>query len=142
GLPCTTLRSVRSWPIRQRRHMMNKKTFLGAALAIALTSATAWSADYTMRISHQFPPSHHTSPLLEQFAKDVAAETDGKVEVQLFGAAQLYKPQQHHAAVASGQIEAAIILSIQWGGRSEEHTSELQSRENLVCRLLLEKKNK
>ncbi len=99
---------------------MNKKTFLGAALAIALTSATAWSADYTMRISHQFPPSHHTSPLLEQFAKDVAAETDGKVEVQLFGAAQLYKPQQHHAAVASGQIEAAIILSIQWGGTIPE----------------------
>src|SRR5690606_41703064 len=27
-----------------------------------------------------------------------------------------------------------------WGLRSEEHTSELQSRENLVCRLLLEKK--
>mgnify|MGYP002525710381 CR=1 FL=1 len=26
-------------------------------------------------------------------------------------------------------------------GRSEEHTSELQSRTNLVCRLLLEKKN-
>src|SRR5690606_7837789 len=26
--------------------------------------------------------------------------------------------------------------------RSEEHTSELQSRENLVCRLLLDKKNK
>src|SRR5690606_40840901 len=38
-------------------------------------------------------------------------------------------------------------LSYQWQsaptptGRSEEHTSELQSRENLVCRLLLEKKN-
>src|SRR5690606_41385318 len=31
-----------------------------------------------------------------------------------------------------------------WFGtaRSEEHTSELQSRENLVCRLLLEKKKK
>src|SRR5690606_39486401 len=30
-----------------------------------------------------------------------------------------------------------------WAGvRSEEHTSELQSRENLVCRLLLEKKKK
>src|SRR5438270_9558684 len=27
-------------------------------------------------------------------------------------------------------------------GRSEEHTSELQSQSNLVCRLLLEKKNK
>ena len=28
------------------------------------------------------------------------------------------------------------------GTRSEEHTSELQSRENIVCRLLLEKKKK
>src|SRR5690606_41069279 len=28
-----------------------------------------------------------------------------------------------------------------WPARSEEHMSELQSRENLVCRLLLEKKN-
>src|SRR2546430_9176185 len=28
-----------------------------------------------------------------------------------------------------------------WVDRSEEHTSELQSQSNLVCRLLLEKKN-
>ena len=32
------------------------------------------------------------------------------------------------------------IGEIIWKYRSEEHTSELQSRENLVCRLLLEKK--
>src|SRR5690606_40162970 len=32
--------------------------------------------------------------------------------------------------------------AVQLGARSEEHTSELQSRENLVCRLLLEKKQK
>src|SRR5690606_39294312 len=31
-------------------------------------------------------------------------------------------------------------LRAKTGQRSEEHTSELQSRENLVCRLLLEKK--
>src|SRR5690606_42082118 len=31
-------------------------------------------------------------------------------------------------------------LHLRLCGRSEEHTSELQSRENLVCRLLLEKK--
>src|SRR2546430_5038374 len=29
-----------------------------------------------------------------------------------------------------------------FSGRSEEHTSELQSQSNLVCRLLLEQKNK
>src|SRR5206468_10772327 len=32
-------------------------------------------------------------------------------------------------------------LLIDWLARSEEHTSELQSRSDLVCRLLLEKKN-
>src|SRR2546428_6235899 len=31
-------------------------------------------------------------------------------------------------------------VSSHWNGRSEEHTSELQSRSDLVCRLLLEKK--
>src|SRR5207302_3887895 len=39
----------------------------------------------------------------------------------------------------------ALILTLLLnllGNRSEEHTSELQSRENLVCRLLLEKKKK
>src|SRR5690606_40160247 len=34
----------------------------------------------------------------------------------------------------------AAIAGHETGRRSEEHTSELQSRENLVCRLLLEKK--
>src|SRR5690606_40426903 len=39
----------------------------------------------------------------------------------------------------AGNVESA---SLQPEARSEEHTSELQSRENLVCRLLLEKKNR
>src|SRR5436309_7854444 len=38
--------------------------------------------------------------------------------------------------------ESRRIVSLQATSRSEEHTSELQSRENLVCRLLLEKKKK
>src|SRR5690349_22130800 len=37
-------------------------------------------------------------------------------------------------------LVAVIILSIIAFVRSEEHTSELQSRRDLVCRLLLEKK--
>src|SRR5690606_41172167 len=36
--------------------------------------------------------------------------------------------------------ELALAREVQQRLRSEEHTSELQSRENLVCRLLLEKK--
>src|SRR2546430_6280202 len=39
-------------------------------------------------------------------------------------------------------VPPTIFISLCWTGRrSEEHTSELQSQSNLVCRLLLEKKN-
>src|SRR5690606_38382481 len=48
--------------------------------------------------------------------------------------------------LSSGLLDEAYrryaIEANQGTTRSEEHTSELQSRENLVCRLLLEKKNK
>src|SRR5260370_22355886 len=36
--------------------------------------------------------------------------------------------------------EVLVVVSALRGSRSEEHTSELQSHLNLVCRLLLEKK--
>src|SRR5690606_40717525 len=39
-----------------------------------------------------------------------------------------------------GETKLAMEKMMKWSEiRSEEHTSELQSRENLVCRLLLEK---
>src|SRR2546427_7090100 len=38
--------------------------------------------------------------------------------------------------------DVAQTLGLQFVFRSEEHTSELQSQSNLVCRLLLEKKKK
>src|SRR5690625_7079027 len=40
----------------------------------------------------------------------------------------------------SGPVTSVIRISISLLLRSEEHTSELQSRGHLVCRLLLEKK--
>src|SRR5260221_6430541 len=39
-------------------------------------------------------------------------------------------------------VQSAFGASEGWDDRSEEHTSELQSHSDLVCRLLLEKKTK
>src|SRR5690606_40725751 len=50
--------------------------------------------------------------------------------------------QIYHNLVSFASHSPEISIAAICGGRSEEHTSELQSRENLVCRLLLEKKNK
>src|SRR2546429_3094529 len=47
---------------------------------------------------------------------------------------RLYLPHRHSQSVTGPKILAQK--------RSEEHTSELQSRLHLVCRLLLEKKKK
>src|SRR6266496_6709711 len=44
--------------------------------------------------------------------------------------------------LAPDRSARARPLSARRGRRSEEHTSELQSRRDLVCRLLLEKKKK
>src|SRR2546430_7414988 len=46
------------------------------------------------------------------------------------------------AARDRGARAVARLHRMDRGVRSEEHTSELQSQSNLVCRLLLEKKNK
>src|SRR2546422_7315599 len=59
---------------------------------------------------------------------------------------QLIVDMRGQLAKAKQQVAAAIAdekrLSSQVDQRSEEHTSELQSRLHLVCRLLLEKKKK
>src|SRR5690606_41311648 len=53
-------------------------------------------------------------------------------------------PQRGLTASGVGEVRVARVdddvAGFQQRCRSEEHTSELQSRENLVCRLLLEKK--
>src|SRR5258708_17004538 len=58
----------------------------------------------------------------------------GLVELEL-----LPPPQEAHSS-AIGSATAAVTRRRLRGIRSEEHTSELQSPDHLVCRLLLEKK--
>src|SRR5688572_31109182 len=50
--------------------------------------------------------------------------------------------QRSRRGRAPGEVLSPALPSEPWPHRSEEHTSELQSQSNLVCRLLLEKKNK
>src|SRR5690349_23987862 len=72
----------------------------------------------------------------------------------LFPYTTLFRSDQFLGVVAGGRIAwAQLLVDLDEGlatrigavlleRRSEEHTSELQSRRDLVCRLLLEKKKK
>src|SRR5688572_31100480 len=62
----------------------------------------------------------------------------GRGAAALRGAARAPRSGGLPDALVVGQVALALALST----RSEEHTSELQSQSNLVCRLLLEKKKK
>src|SRR5690606_40614280 len=75
----------------------------------------------------------------------VAVNEQDQVGVLLDGSGFAQVRQQR--ALVAALLESAVELGQSdhravelLGQRSEEHTSELQSRENLVCRLLLEKK--
>src|SRR5690606_41727993 len=59
----------------------------------------------------------------------------------LLGKGAVLRAHFSHGLISTAPVHIFLSWHPQHLPRSEEHTSELQSRENLVCRLLLEKKN-
>src|SRR5436309_6332066 len=90
------------------------------------------------------PPSSTLFPYTTLFRSVVAPRR--LVDVLAGGSGALLHAQtfSHHPVLcAAGVATLRYLREHRWEKvRSEEHTSELQSRENLVCRLLLEKKKK
>src|SRR5438445_4880470 len=62
--------------------------------------------------------------------------------IRLTGASRSSKASSAIVAAISAPNPPVRVSSWRTSTRSEEHTSELQSRQYLVCRLLLEKKKK
>src|SRR2546430_14278402 len=60
----------------------------------------------------------------------------------LFPYTTLFRSLHYLEAMCELVLRETSLLPHPNPGRSEEHTSELQSQSNLVCRLLLEKKKK
>src|SRR5206468_3198401 len=94
---------------------------------------------------HSFP-TRRSSDLNEVDEEDIAATvakwTGIPVTRLLEGETQkLLQMEQRLAQRVVGQDEAIRAVANAVRRRSEEHTSELQSRSEIVCRLLLEKKN-
>src|SRR5690606_41711288 len=102
-----------------------------------LVLLTAPVASYTLSL-HDALPIFDAGELLEQDGLALHHRLAGE-------GADVAKPKHrgtirdHRHEISAGRI-ACHRLRISGNLRSEEHTSELQSRENLVCRLLLEKK--
>src|SRR5699024_11758022 len=80
-------------------------------------------------------------PLLEDPAvTDVLVNGDGSVWVDRGAGLDVRRERLPDPRRLATRLAAAAGQRLDDGARSEEHTSELQSRFDLVCRLLLEKK--
>src|SRR2546428_9060317 len=86
------------------------------------------------------PPRSTLFPYTTLFRSthDVAENARAKLESK--GIDLLVANDVSQQGIGFDADENEVLLLDRWG-RSEEHTSELQSRSDLVCRLLLEKKN-
>src|SRR3712207_8243412 len=80
------------------------------------------------------PPNSTLCPYTALFRSATAARRK-RVPSRPRGGVPVERPAQ-----ALGHLHTILILDAEPHVRSEEHTSELQSRQYLVCRLLLEKK--
>src|SRR5690606_5938178 len=97
----------------------------------------------TQLLGRPFDPKQPCQPLLP-FIKRWVSRINGDISmyaVIVTGGKQYKVAQGEFLKVEKLEVAAGESITFD-RVRSEEHTSELQSRENLVCRLLLEKKNK
>src|SRR2546421_5287913 len=85
------------------------------------------------------PPRSTLFPYTTLFRSAMARR--GLFFQKLYRRSELVAPKMVAPAPAIGKRQCAVSLHKRVP-RSEEHTSELQSRSDLVCRLLLEKKKK
>src|SRR5207302_11014450 len=100
--------------------------------------------------SFLFQGSRHPRPLHSfptRRSSDLQLVEGTRGLISLFSARQAPAPGKFPAALFPSELPQGadydkFIGTVKSNERSEEHTSELQSRENLVCRLLLEKKKK
>src|SRR3712207_8585904 len=83
------------------------------------------------------PPRSTLFPYTTLFRSQAGRAADVHRASRLLGRAQVLQVQGVPGAVEERVQEGGFDVP---QGRSEEHTSELQSRQYLVCRLLLEKK--
>src|SRR3712207_7603040 len=87
------------------------------------------------------PPRSTLFPYTTLF-RSGAAVADGQPPQRRVRLRVEVEPEEPHANLVSVRRPAQHEVVDVHAPRSEEHTSELQSRQYLVCRLLLEKKNK
>src|SRR6266511_5444463 len=156
GSSCGTLPSTSrmQWAAKSSgRVRLNepRKDLASGVRELATTTASLMASPFVTTLTEVYPmpgSAHRpaASPLAE-LGRGTAVHDDGRPrherrglrgqEDARVGNLVHLAPAPHAHAIGHGVVGLLGRRGILLGERSEEHTSELQSRENLVCRLLL-----
>src|SRR5688572_2760057 len=142
--PIAPLFVMKELPMRRRDFA--KLALAGGAATIAAPAVVRAQTTFNWKMTSFYGPNSAFYSTGPGSAKDlisrIEAMSNGRIKIQFYGAGELIPAAEGFDAVSAGTVEMNYANAYFWTGksRSEEHTSELQSQSNLVCRLLLEKK--
>ena len=111
---------------------------VSARIGVHLGASGGWSRHHLVR------------DLVLAYLGDVeplSTDKDGRASPPRIPFGQVLEQESKHDPLYPGKVYLFLLLVFEWVTaenilyRSEEHTSELQSPDHLVCRLLLDKKN-
>ncbi len=94
------------------------RSFFIVALVAAVLLATwapyagAGERVYTARLSYHWGPGHFSAKMADKFAEECRRATNGRLDIQVFPSAQLYKIGQIIPALSQGQVDLGGVVGV------------------------------
>lgn len=121
-------------------------TALALSMAVIVSAGSALGAEKVLRFQVNYPGTSYGGASMKYFAKQVAEESQGKLEVQLFFAGQILKTNEAFSAMQKGMVDglysallyyAGVVKEASWEWlpftwRTPEQVNELYLEEGLL----------
>jgi TRAP-type C4-dicarboxylate transport system substrate-binding protein len=90
--------------------------FLVAVLSLGALPAGAADKVYRMKIQSAYPRGDVSMELLNDFAKDAAKRSNGRIKIQVFADPELVPAEQLFEATQKGTLDMLHAVAAMWGG--------------------------
>lgn len=97
---------------------------LALLLTLCLTAGLAWGADKALRFQVNYPGTSYGGSCMQYFAEQVAKESGGKLEVQLFYEGQILNTKEAFSALQKGMIDGMYSALLYYAGVVKEGSWE------------------
>ncbi|MDB5650337.1 MAG: hypothetical protein JWL62_1857, partial [Hyphomicrobiales bacterium] len=90
--------------------MANARLVLAGAVAATLLTSGAFAQTYELKVSHYLPPNHTVQKELVRWGEDLAAQSGGRLKLNIFPASQLGPVNRQFDLARNGVVDIAVGL--------------------------------